>query len=34
MKWYNVFDNDMIKYPFQITDEILNKVTEISQLVG
>ena len=24
----------MNKYPFQITDEILNKVTEISQLVG
>lgn len=34
MKWYNVFGNDMNKYPFQITDEILNKVAEISQLVG
>lgn len=34
MKWYNVFGDDMNKYPFQITDEILNKVAEISQLVG
>lgn len=24
----------MNKYPFQITDEILNDITEISQLVG
>lgn len=34
MKWYNVFGDDMSKYPFQITDEILNKVADISQLVG
>lgn len=34
MKWYNVIGDTMNKYPFQITDEILNKVAEISQLVG
>lgn len=34
MKWYNVCGDTMNKYPFQITDEILNKVAEISQLVG
>lgn len=34
MKWYDFFGNDMNKYPFQITDEVLNKVAEISQLVG
>ena len=34
MKWYNMIGDDMNKYPFQITDEILNKVAEISQLVG
>lgn len=34
MKWYNILGDNMNKYPFQITDEILNKVAEISQLVG
>lgn len=34
MKWYDFFGDDMNKYPFQITDEILNKVAEISHLVG
>ena len=34
MKWYDFFGDDMNKYPFQITDDILNKVAEISQLVG
>lgn len=34
MKWYNIFGDDMRKYPFQITNEILKKVVEISQLVG
>ena len=34
MKWYNVYGDTMNKYPFQITDEILNKVAEISRLVG
>ncbi len=34
MKWYNNFGDYMYKYPFQITDAILNSVSEISQLVG
>lgn len=34
MKCYNDFGDNMSKYPFQITDKILNDVTEISQLVG
>lgn len=34
MKWYNHFGDNMNKYPFQITDTILNEVAEISQLVG
>lgn len=34
MKWYNHSGDNMNKYPFQITDKILNEVTEISQLVG
>lgn len=34
MKCYNAFGDYMNKYPFQITDKILNEVTEISQLVG
>ncbi len=34
MKWYNNYGDDMNKYPFQITDVILNSVSEISQLVG
>ena len=34
MKWYNNFGDNMNKYPFQITDAILNEVAEISQLVG
>lgn len=34
MKYYNNYGDYMNKYPFQITDKILNEVTEISQLVG
>ncbi len=34
MKWYNIDGDYMYKYPFQITDAILNSVSEISQLVG
>lgn len=34
MKYYNNYGDYMYKYPFQITDKILNDVTEISQLVG
>lgn len=34
MKWYNNSGDTMNKYPFQITDKILNEVAEISQLVG
>ncbi len=34
MKWYNNSGDNMNKYPFQITDKILNSVSEISQLVG
>lgn len=34
MKWYNHSGDNMNKYPFQITDKILNSVSEISQLVG
>jgi len=34
MKWYNHFGDNMNKYPFQITDKILNEVAEISKLVG
>ncbi len=34
MKWYNIDGDYMYKYPFQITDAILNEVAEISQLVG
>jgi len=34
MKWYNNYGDTMNKYPFQITDKILNEVAEISQLVG
>lgn len=34
MKWYNNYGDNMNKYPFQITDKILNEITEISQLVG
>lgn len=34
MKWYTIDGDNMNKYPFQITDKILNDVAEISQLVG
>lgn len=34
MKWYNNYGDNMNKYPFQITDTILNEVAEISKLVG
>ena len=34
MKWYTIDGDSMNKYPFQITDKILNDVAEISQLVG
>ena len=34
MKWYDFFGDDMNKYLFQITDDTLNKVAEISQLIG
>lgn len=34
MKWYNKFGDNMNKYPFQLTDKILNEVAEISKLVG
>ncbi len=34
MKWYTIDGDTMNKYPFQITDKILNEVAEISQLVG
>ena len=34
MKWYNNYGDNMNKYPFIITDKILNEVAEISQLVG
>ncbi len=34
MKWYNIDGDNMNKYSFQITDKILNEVSEISQLVG
>lgn len=34
MKWYTINGDKMNKYPFQITDKILNYVAEISQLVG
>lgn len=34
MKCYNDLGDNMNQYPFQITDKILNSVSEISQLVG
>lgn len=34
MKWYTLIGDDMNEYPFKITDNILNDVTEISRLVG
>lgn len=34
MKWYNNYGDNMNKYPFQITEKILNEVAEISRLVG
>ena len=34
MKWYSIDGDYMYKYPFLITDKILNSVSEISQLVG
>ncbi len=34
MKWYTTNGDNMNKYPFQITDKILNDVAKISQLVG
>lgn len=34
MKCYNDIGDNMSKYPFKVTDKILNEVSEISQLVG
>ncbi len=34
MKWYTTNGDNMNKYPFRITDKILNDVAKISQLVG
>ena len=34
MKCYNDIGDNMSKYPFKVTDKILNEVAEISQLVG